>query len=643
MVAANSFHGRISGPSEVPPSGMARGGGIQRLQTGGVGGVVDEATGAPLTGWDATVTPASNTSALNNAYMGLGKEGLAMLNPPATPPPIQFQPIQMPQAPTIPSLPMTSPQPQQGGGGQSAPLPYTSPSQVQGLAMGGVPMGGIGAPIGAMRPPIPNPGMRPPMGGMLPPRPPIGAPAMPMGPQMPPQGFMPQAGMLGARPPMARGGGIRGYDDGGDVTDIAETAPTTGWDATVTPASNGIVPGAGYPGDVWTGPTAADYGMTMDPAPPPIFNSDGQPKTAAQPTAAVAQNSPIVPRGASNAGVAPPAATNAAAPAIPGPNLGPIDYAGMYKQLYGNQATQNPGGISDARMAMIMAGLGIAAGGSHWPLQNIGAGGMQGMQYFAQQRNLQADREAKAFQLALAQRQSDLEAQRLTQEAAFQSQTINKTGFNPLTGQLYYTEGPMAGTPVGGGAPGNNPDASNKLTTQQAKGAGFSRDAIKADEIITKNQNINFTEPTLQSAATAQASSVPFGLGSGAANYVASDNRQQLNTAQTQFLSAINKGVTPSQADIDAAYQQYFPRWSDGAAELEAKRANRASAIHTLNAEGGMNYTPPPIFGEGIKNIPTDAQPLPANKADLVDKQKYITAKGIYAWNKTTNQLEAVQ
>lgn len=115
---------------------------------------------------------------------------------------------------------------------------------------------------------------------------------------------------------------------------------------------------------------------------------------------------------------------------------GPVDYSGIYNQIYGKKDNDK---WSDGRMALILGGLGIAAGQSPNALSNIGAGGLMGAKYLAERKGDRSEHEANAFKLALAQRSADLEAGRLKEsmgqnKIAQQDRAARQRGYDKRTG-----------------------------------------------------------------------------------------------------------------------------------------------------------------------------------------------------------------
>ena len=137
---------------------------------------------------------------------------------------------------------------------------------------------------------------------------------------------------------------------------------------------------------------------------------------------------------------------------------------------------------ADPWEALMMAGLGMMSGTSKFPLTNIGKGGMEGLQYFTQQRQLatqDALRRQQAeyqndYRQAMVQNtanRNDTYAQRVAaQSAQAQAQAALATARAAMVGASHATEGDVLSRAVGSLANGRtvNPDTGQPWTTADA-------------------------------------------------------------------------------------------------------------------------------------------------------------------------------
>lgn len=117
------------------------------------------------------------------------------------------------------------------------------------------------------------------------------------------------------------------------------------------------------------------------------------------------------------AGSLPPAASSQPpAPSAPSP-----------EQQEGLMAMLSKGG-ADPKMAMIMAGLGMASGQSPNAITNIARGGIMGLNSLAQQREALAEAEKEARKDAREQQRLDLQAQQLAEMVNYRTNMLDLKG-----------------------------------------------------------------------------------------------------------------------------------------------------------------------------------------------------------------------
>lgn len=166
---------------------------------------------------------------------------------------------------------------------------------------------------------------------------------------------------------MARGGGIMGYDEGGDVLDVHDVAG----------GSRSWADVAGDPGSP-SGPAQFPSYQWYDRASPARKQVADAEELAGPTSGAITPPAGITPAAsrdpevkvrdqiASDMGIVPSAAISSAMPS-------PSDYAGQpYRP--------------DPWLALAAAGFGAAAGRSPQAMQNIGAGALEGMKFYEQER-----------------------------------------------------------------------------------------------------------------------------------------------------------------------------------------------------------------------------------------------------------------
>jgi hypothetical protein len=138
-----------------------------------------------------------------------------------------------------------------------------------------------------------------------------------------------------------------------------------------------------------------------------------------------------------------------------------------------------------------------------------------------------------------------------------------------------------------------NPFVSGKMTTDQAKSGTMVDRMDQANQVITKNENIN---DGLTGYIGGSAAASPTIRDSAAFNYFASPARQATVQAQRNFVNAIlrvESGAAISEQEFNNAQRQYFPQPGDSKDVIEQKRQNRIAAMRGMARQAGPAYKPP--------------------------------------------------
>ncbi|TGV26332.1 hypothetical protein [Mesorhizobium sp. M4B.F.Ca.ET.143.01.1.1] len=124
---------------------------------------------------------------------------------------------------------------------------------------------------------------------------------------------------------------------------------------------------------------------------------------------------------------------------------------------------------------------------------------------------------------------------------------------------------------------GNIPVTGPKYSEDMRKAGGFAVRAQEADKIVSQ-PNVTAAGSSMGQNAMAGA---PFGLG----NYLVSNDYQQFDQAQRDFINAVlrrESGAAISESEFQNARQQYFPQPGDGEDVIKQKAANRQLAVQSL-------------------------------------------------------------
>lgn len=237
----------------------------------------------------------------------------------------------------------------------------------------------------------------------------------------------------------------------------------------------------------------------------------------------------------------------------------------------------------------------------------------------AQQRQLAAQHDARDF----AFRQTEAQRAQSNADRSFglQSSSANKPVFKTVKDvngneQLVRMDSdgnnPMPVSVPGQGASPNNPFANGKMTTDQGKSATMVDRMNDANNVITKNENINDGTTGYYGGIAAANPTI---RDSALFNYFASPARQATVQAQRNFVNAIlrvESGAAISEQEFNNAQRQYFPQPGDTKAVIEQKRQNRITAMRGMAREAGPLYKPPADLVP-----PQDAQSVSAPPAAI--------------------------
>lgn len=150
-----------------------------------------------------------------------------------------------------------------------------------------------------------------------------------------------------------------------------------------------------------------------------------------------------------------------------------------------------------------------------------------------------------------------------------------------------------------GGAPSPSPGPMNpyapggKTTEGQANAGLYANRMVQANKIIGGLENLNTGASGRVGGTLEQV------LPSGTFNQVASEDRQKLIQAKTNFLTAVlrrESGATIQPSEFEVGNRQYFPQPGDGPEIIEQKRLNREEAIKGIMGAAGRGYRPPAEF-----------------------------------------------
>lgn len=136
-----------------------------------------------------------------------------------------------------------------------------------------------------------------------------------------------------------------------------------------------------------------------------------------------------------------------------------------------------------------------------------------------------------------------------------------------------------------------------EFNVSQASAAGY------ADRMIAADQTLD--NPALTTAQTDAGNYALTAATFGAGNFFTSEEWQQADQAQRDFINAIlrrESGAVISESEFANARKQYFPQPGDSEAVIAQKAANRKNAINGVVRAAGPAYTPPNVpalYGDG--------------------------------------------
>lgn len=300
---------------------------------------------------------------------------------------------------------------------------------------------------------------------------------------------------------MARGGALGHYDSGGDIdfTD-PQDAMFTASDPNATPemraaarqfltvASPGNEPGLPSfnvtdPNDL---PSLAPFGSKPMG---PLGSLAGPPSVGAT-SLGLPLSTPSAPAHAS----APPPHGNAPSHGLHADVSPDIDLSSVVGGEHTPDLNTGSGSFLDnPNMALIAAGLGIAGGNSHFPLQNIANGAMSGVNFALQQRQVKQEQDRYQKELEIRQKEAEIQSKHLDAEL----EHWNAQDANSATRANAYAGGSqrLAGFDADGNPifyntrSGAEPDQGSVVTSPGRMGAGSSRDQMTAGQARRAAEN----------------------------------------------------------------------------------------------------------------------------------------------------------
>lgn len=195
---------------------------------------------------------------------------------------------------------------------------------------------------------------------------------------------------------------------------------------------------------------------------------------------------------------------------------------------------------------------------------------------------------------------------------------------------------------------GTKPAVEDKpLTESQAKANLFGKRMLASEDIIDRI-GTNYSAAGINAKMSAEEAPVIGGLAGMAGNMMLSDNSQQVEQAQRDFINAVlrrESGAMISPAEFKNGRKQYFPQPGDSEAVIAQKAANRKQAI-----EGMFDELPPnrrPTRGGGGSwdgpSAPKTAAQLPPQAASQLKEGHVTTFKNGQRWTLRNGQPEQVQ
>jgi hypothetical protein len=157
----------------------------------------------------------------------------------------------------------------------------------------------------------------------------------------------------------------------------------------------------------------------------------------------------------------------------------------------------------------------------------------------------------------------------------------NKNGRIP-SGYRQTADGTLEFIPGGPADPSSKPAGGKPLNEGQSKALLFGTRMKEANDILEAMAVKGVDQPGLMKRA---ADAVGMG---GAANFTQSNEQQQVEQAQRDFINATlrrESGAAIAESEFSNAKQQYFPQMGDSAEVREQKKRNREVAMRGILAE----------------------------------------------------------
>jgi hypothetical protein len=184
------------------------------------------------------------------------------------------------------------------------------------------------------------------------------------------------------------------------------------------------------------------------------------------------------------------------------------------------------------------------------------------------------------------------------------------------------------------------PKADPKPTNEQSLQAGFANRLNSALATFNRLEEDGYGRPSLKDRA--------FDMVPGVSNYLTSDQFQQLEQAQRDFITAQlrrESGAAISESEFETAHKLYFPQPGEGPDVIAQKRASRELAVRNMAQSAGpaeIDFklppapkagdnpaTPKPAAEKPAGNVPTFASPDDPGLAALPSGSVFLDPNGV--------------
>lgn len=176
------------------------------------------------------------------------------------------------------------------------------------------------------------------------------------------------------------------------------------------------------------------------------------------------------------------------------------------------------------------------------------------------------------------------------------------------------------------------PGFEKPMTESQAKALAFGTRMAEASEILDVVGQKGKIQPSRVKQAVEGVPLVGGALAMGA-NFIASDEQQQVEQAERNFINAVlrrESGAVISPGEFANARVQYFPQPGDSAVMVEQKRRNRQAAIAAMGEEVGSRRRLIDAAAAGGREF-TQGGGAPPRESRVIG-QAYDTPRGKLIW-----------